>query len=826
MRQSLEKQVKKRISLSGALARLGLALQLCIPVPVESADWPDFYAPYTLDLVKTAGAEMTDPHWAHLHMHEADATSFSVGMNFQPQDAIYSSVQVRYKIHGVPVSGWLNHPFNFTIDINNPALSGVEDGIHDLDVDVQGANRSQIRSRPIFVHLHRHQAFSKLVPIIDRNGADQDRGSGFGPGVYYVNVNDRNFRAYPVDPSVTPWTQPPYDADLYQEEMAPHTSLFHSMQMWWEEPTPSPNQGEKFIRGFESKHAEDHRSLRVQHQHDRFPYKDGPRGIGWMSSYVSGQVDSTGGLAFAETGGRVGYLKPDGEIITVAGWRVQPNKEPVWPMKPSFEMIRRNMELRGQWINGQYTDGNPGFRMPLDVAIDPQNEKIWYVAGFEDHVIWKIEIIDMASNNVRVSVFAGDLNHQSGYQNGTGTAARFNGPASLVFDPVSDSLYVADQANDAIRKITRSGQVTTVFGSPGMAARLQQAGSGDVYNQLDNRTRSRFEVSAAQASSGIRPDIYKPQTVRVDSQGNIVLLELGYGAVRKLNPNTGEARKMAEVQQKFAEFDFGWAWLDVDRWGVTGPKDGIYWLKFVGENIDGESGRRFNEVYAWVPPQGGLSRFIFGPGWDPYPYGWGRISESNGPHYPWLVAVDPRGALYIAGAGEHGVTRLRIRKASDPVVGDALAYMAGEFLWRTGEAIGGKSLAFKFGWNGHNMLGYPDAWGYKGASDSQLISTFEIPAAITGDAQKRAQILNFLKLNSGSTMGPVPPPPPPPPPTTSRCDVNANGTTDVNDVQLCVNQTIGAAPCTNGDINLDSQCTVIDIQRVVNATLGGQCVSP
>jgi hypothetical protein len=68
--------------------------------------------------------------------------------------------------------------------------------------------------------------------------------------------------------------------------------------------------------------------------------------------------------------------------------------------------------------------------------------------------------------------------------------------------------------------------------------------------------------------------------------------------------------------------------------------------------------------------------------------------------------------------------------------------------------------------------------------------------------------------------------PPPPPPSASRCDINASGGVDVNDIQLCINQTIGVAPCTTADINLDSQCTVVDVQRVVNASLGGQCVSP
>jgi hypothetical protein len=58
----------------------------------------------------------------------------------------------------------------------------------------------------------------------------------------------------------------------------------------------------------------------------------------------------------------------------------------------------------------------------------------------------------------------------------------------------------------------------------------------------------------------------------------------------------------------------------------------------------------------------------------------------------------------------------------------------------------------------------------------------------------------------------------------SSCDCNSDGQTNVSDVQLIVNQAIGAATCT-ADINKDGTCNVIDVQRVVNAALGGQCVT-
>ena len=62
-------------------------------------------------------------------------------------------------------------------------------------------------------------------------------------------------------------------------------------------------------------------------------------------------------------------------------------------------------------------------------------------------------------------------------------------------------------------------------------------------------------------------------------------------------------------------------------------------------------------------------------------------------------------------------------------------------------------------------------------------------------------------------------------PAGSVCDVNNDKATNVADVQLEVNQSLGNTPCT-ADINNDGHCTVLDVQRVVNAALGGACVSP
>jgi len=102
-------------------------------------------------------------------------------------------------------------------------------------------------------------------------------------------------------------------------------------------------------------------------------------------------------------------------------------------------------------------------------------------------------------------------------------------------------------------------------------------------------------------------------------------------------------------------------------------------------------------------------------------------------------------------------------------------------------------------------------------ANSRLPATMQMQSIQVQDASGKT-------IFSDNFTGSTPPPPPPPPPS-SACDLNADGATNVVDVQLMVNQALGVSACT-ADINKDGVCNVVDVQRVVNAALGGQCVSP
>lgn len=80
-----------------------------------------------------------------------------------------------------------------------------------------------------------------------------------------------------------------------------------------------------------------------------------------------------------------------------------------------------------------------------------------YFSESEGHSIWKIDI------HHQLTCLAGG--GKAGYRDGTGTEARFNDPSEIDLD-AAGNLYVADTGNDAIRKITPEGVVTTVYKAP------------------------------------------------------------------------------------------------------------------------------------------------------------------------------------------------------------------------------------------------------------------------------------------------------------------------------------------------------------------------
>ena len=92
-----------------------------------------------------------------------------------------------------------------------------------------------------------------------------------------------------------------------------------------------------------------------------------------------------------------------------------------------------------------------------------------YVADTGNHTIRKITSAGAAST------LAG-LPGVFGSADGTGSAARFDTPTGTAVDSTGN-IYVADFGNYTIRKITPAGAVSTLAGSAGLSGRVDGTGS-------------------------------------------------------------------------------------------------------------------------------------------------------------------------------------------------------------------------------------------------------------------------------------------------------------------------------------------------------------
>ncbi|HEY7981682.1 MAG TPA: hypothetical protein VID19_09345, partial [Candidatus Eremiobacteraceae bacterium] len=95
------------------------------------------------------------------------------------------------------------------------------------------------------------------------------------------------------------------------------------------------------------------------------------------------------------------------------------------------------------------------------LAHDPHDGAV-YVATFIDNLIRRV------SKDGQVTTFVGDT--KPGGADGTGSDARFFGPVGIVYDSRDGNLYVTDSGNNAIRRITPQGVVTTLAGGSGVGS--------------------------------------------------------------------------------------------------------------------------------------------------------------------------------------------------------------------------------------------------------------------------------------------------------------------------------------------------------------------
>jgi streptogramin lyase len=205
-------------------------------------------------------------------------------------------------------------------------------------------------------------------------------------------------------------------------------------------------------------------------------YRDGVGAAAWFNAPAAIVVDSSGNLFVADAGNAViRKIATDGTVSTFAG-------------------------TAGSTGGADGSGASARFNQPSGIALDSAGNI--YVSDTLNQTIRKITPAGL------VSTLAG-LAGVSGSADGDGTAALFSQPRGLTVDSTG-SIYVADTANSAIRKVTSSGVVTTIAGLPTVAGLLDGTGTGAWLNQ--------------------------PRDVKMDSTGNLYIADTGNATIRKITP--------------------------------------------------------------------------------------------------------------------------------------------------------------------------------------------------------------------------------------------------------------------------------------------------
>ena len=229
-------------------------------------------------------------------------------------------------------------------------------------------------------------------------------------------------------------------------------------------------------------------------------------------------------LTVVAGGDEQGYLDgPNGQFTEAVGIAVDTDGCLIVTECGAYSCIRK-VALDGQVStvagdpegNSGYADGEGAralFEGPVSVALDGEGNTL--VADTDNHCIRKV------APDGTVSTLAGntDPRTEAGYADGTAADAMFDNPQGVAVG-ADGSVYVADWYNHSIRKISRDGEVSTLAGCPPEVANDEVRGS----------------TSGHVDGAGDIARFSDPIALAVDIDGTIVVADSGNHCIRKVTP--------------------------------------------------------------------------------------------------------------------------------------------------------------------------------------------------------------------------------------------------------------------------------------------------
>jgi sugar lactone lactonase YvrE len=202
--------------------------------------------------------------------------------------------------------------------------------------------------------------------------------------------------------------------------------------------------------------------------------------------------------------------------------------------------------------------------------------------------------------------------------NGQGAAARFRWPMGIAVD-ASGTVYVADEEDNTIRKITSAGNVTTLAGSPG---------------------------TKNEHADGLGPaaHFYHPVAVAVDASGTLYVTDADNNTIRKISP-AGQVTTLAGVAGHKGHADGAPTAAQFNcPHGVAVAASGTVYVADT-----------FNHTIRKIDPAGQVTTLAGVAGSKGSIDGTGAQARLS---YPSGIAVDAAGTVYVVDNGAYTIRKI------------------------------------------------------------------------------------------------------------------------------------------------------------------------
>lgn len=289
------------------------------------------------------------------------------------------------------------------------------------------------------------------------------------------------------------------------------------------------------------------------------------------------------------------------------------------------------------------------------------------------YVTYAVTVAAPAASTYGISTYAGTGTLGFSGDGGAASSAQFSYPYAVAASSTGN-VYVVDQLNNRIRKITSAGIISTIAGTgtygntgDGGAATaatlanpqgvaVDAAGNVYVADYGNNRIRkisttgiiSNFAGSGTGIDGGAATtaDVYHPAAVAVDASGNVYIAETGNNRVRKVN-TSGIISTIAGTGVSGYSGDAGAATAAKlsSPYGVTVDASGNVYIADLGNN-------RIRKV------SGGVISTVAGTGVAGFSGDGGAATSAN-INTPYGMTMDASGNMYIC-----DYNNFRIRRVS------------------------------------------------------------------------------------------------------------------------------------------------------------------